>query len=247
MIDTPVELSLIIPAYNEQDLIISTLEVLVQFLETRIPQFEILVVDDGSRDNTTQIVQQYSLGQPRVRLLAQPANLGKGRAIQRGVFESKGKYIIFMDADLPYSLDAIGSILAALAGEYDLAIGSRHLEGSEVRDIPVFRYIAGQVFSLLVGILMFPGIHDTQCGIKGFRAEAAQEIFKRLTIQKFGFDVEVLYIARKLKYSILPVPVKMTGFRYDSRINVLRDSGRMFLDLFTIRWNDLRGKYGMNQ
>jgi dolichyl-phosphate beta-glucosyltransferase len=246
MIDTPVELSLVIPAYNEQDLIISTLEELIQFLETRIPKFEILVVDDGSQDKTTEIVQQYSLGQPRVRLLAQPSNLGKGCAIQRGVLESKGKYIIFVDADLPYNLDAIDSILAALSGDHDLAIGSRHLEGSEVRDIPLLRYIAGQVFSVLVGILMFPGIHDTQCGMKGFRAEAAREIFKRLTIQKFGFDVEVLYIARKLKYSILPVPVKMTGFRYDSRINVLRDSGRMFLDLFTIRWNDWRGKYGNN-
>jgi dolichyl-phosphate beta-glucosyltransferase len=246
MIDTPVELSLVIPAYNEQDLIISTLEELIQFLETRIPKFEILVVDDGSQDKTTEIVQQYSLGQPRVRLLAQHSNLGKGCAIQRGVLESKGKYIIFVDADLPYNLDAIDSILAALSGDHDLAIGSRHLEGSEVRDIPLLRYIAGQVFSVLVGILMFPGIHDTQCGMKGFRAEAAREIFKRLTIQKFGFDVEVLYIARKLKYSILPVPVKMTGFRYDSRINVLRDSGRMFLDLFTIRWNDWRGKYGNN-
>jgi dolichyl-phosphate beta-glucosyltransferase len=246
MIDTPVELSLLIPAYNEQDLIISTLEELIQFLETRIPKFEILVVDDGSQDKTTEIVQQYSLGQPRVRLLAQHSNLGKGCAIQRGVLESKGKYIIFVDADLPYNLDAIDSILAALSGDHDLAIGSRHLEGSEVRDIPLLRYIAGQVFSVLVGILMFPGIHDTQCGMKGFRAEAAREIFKRLTIQKFGFDVEVLYIARKLKYSILPVPVKMTGFRYDSRINVLRDSGRMFLDLFTIRWNDWRGKYGNN-
>jgi dolichyl-phosphate beta-glucosyltransferase len=246
MIDTPVKLSLVIPAYNEQDLIISTLEELIQFLETRIPKFEILVVDDGSQDKTTEIVQQYSLGQPRVRLLAQHSNLGKGCAIQRGVLESKGKYIIFVDADLPYNLDAIDSILAALSGDHDLAIGSRHLEGSEVRDIPLLRYIAGQVFSVLVGILMFPGIHDTQCGMKGFRAEAAREIFKRLTIQKFGFDVEVLYIARKLKYSILPVPVKMTGFRYDSRINVLRDSGRMFLDLFTIRWNDWRGKYGNN-
>lgn len=245
--DASIELSLVIPAFNEQDLITSTLDELIRYLEARLTDFEILVVDDGSRDMTTRIVQDYSLAQPRVRLLAQPTNLGKGRAIQRGVLESKGRFILFMDADLPYNLDAIDSILTALRGEYALAIGSRHLEGSEVRDIPVLRYIAGQVFSLLVALLMFPGIHDTQCGIKGFRAEAAHEIFKRLTIQKFGFDVEVLYIARKLNYSILPVPVKMTGFRYDSRIKVLSDSGRMFLDLFTIRWNDWRGKYGINE
>ena len=243
MTNNPVELSLVIPAYNEQELIGSTLEKLVQFLEPRYPLFEILVVDDGSQDMTPHIVQKISGEQPSVHLLAQPSNLGKGRAIQRGMMESKGKFIIFMDADLPYSLDTIDSILTALRGKYDLAIGSRHLDGSEVRDIPILRYFAGQIFSLLVGVLMFPGIRDTQCGFKGFNAEAARQIFKRLTIQKFGFDVEVLYIARKLKFSILPVPVKMIGFRYDSRIKVLRDSGRMFLDLFTIRINDRRGKY----
>jgi dolichyl-phosphate beta-glucosyltransferase len=244
MNNATLELSLVIPAYNEQDLIASTLDTLVQFLRSNEPNFEILVVDDGSKDSTPEIVRLYSLGYSRVRLLEQPVNLGKGRAIQRGVQESRGKFVLFMDADLPYNLDAMAAILAALRGEYDLAIGSRHLEGSEVRDIPPIRYIAGQVFSLLVGMLMFPGIHDTQCGFKGFRIEPARQIFKRLTIPKFGFDVEVLYIARKLKYSILPVPVKMIGNRYDSRINVLRDSGRMFLDLFAIRRNDRNGKYG---
>jgi len=243
MTNAALELSLVIPAYNEQELIGSTLMVLIQFLEKRQLSYEILVVDDGSLDTTPQIVMQFSKDQPDVRLLPQPFNMGKGRAIQRGVMESKGKYILFMDADLPYDLSAIDSILTALRGDYDLAIGSRHLEGSEVRDIPMLRYLAGQIFSWLVGILMFPGIHDTQCGLKGFRADAAKNIFKRLTIQEFGFDVEVLYIARKLKYSILPVPVKMIGFRYDSRIKVLRDSGRMFLDLFAIRLNDRRGKY----
>jgi glycosyltransferase involved in cell wall biosynthesis len=237
------EISLVIPAYNEQELIASALDTLVKFLASRYPQFEILVVDDGSLDQTVQVAQQFRAKQPRVRVLDQPSNQGKGRAIQRGVRESRGKWILFMDADLPYELEAVDAILTALRNGSDLAIGSRHLEGSEIRDVPPLRYLAGQVFSFLVGLLMFPGIHDTQCGLKGFRAEPAQQIFKRLTIPKFGFDVEVLYIARKLKYSILPVPVRMTGFRYDSRIRVLRDSGRMFLDLFAIRWNDIRGKY----
>jgi dolichyl-phosphate beta-glucosyltransferase len=237
------ELSLVIPAYNEQKLIISTLETLIRFLTPRYPDFEILVIDDGSQDQTARVVQRFSEQEPCTRLLVQPSNLGKGHAIQRGVQESKGRFIIFMDADLPYDLEAIHAILTALRSGMDLAIGSRHLAGSEIRDVPPLRYVAGQIFSILVGMLMFPGIHDTQCGLKGFRVEAARQIFERLTIGKFGFDVEVLYIARKLKYSILPVPVQMTGFRYDSRINVLRDSGRMFLDLFTIRWNDMRGKY----
>jgi dolichyl-phosphate beta-glucosyltransferase len=238
-----IELSMIVPAYNEQPLITANLEILDQFLRLRFASFEILVVDDGSKDETARVVHQFSEDRPNVRLLEQPSNQGKGRAIQRGVQESRGEYILFMDADLPYDLAAVDVFMVALHSGYDLAIGSRHLEGSEIRGVPPLRYLSGQVFSLLVALLMFPGIRDTQCGLKGFRAEAARQIFKRVSIQKFGFDVEALYIARKLKYSILPVPVRMNDFRHDSRVKILRDSGRMFLDLFSIRMNDLRGKY----
>jgi dolichyl-phosphate beta-glucosyltransferase len=243
MTNPPVELSLIVPAYNEQHLIADNLEILVQFLQVRFANFEILVVDDGSTDESARVVRQFSETRPNVRLLEQITNQGKGRAIQRGVQESRGEYIFFMDADLPYDLAAVDVFMTALRGEYDLAIGSRHLEGSEIKDVPPLRYLSGQVFSLLVALLMFPGIRDTQCGLKGFRAEAARQIFERVSIQKFGFDVEALYIARKRKYAILPIPVQMTGFRYDSRVKILRDSGRMFLDLFAIRLNDWRGKY----
>jgi dolichyl-phosphate beta-glucosyltransferase len=243
MTNPPVELSLIVPAYNEQHLIVDNLAILVQFLQGRYAGFEILVVDDGSTDETVRLVRQFSGTQPVVRVLEQVNNQGKGRAIQRGVQESRGEYILFMDADLPYDLAAVQVFMAALRAGSDLAIGSRHLKGSEIRDVPPLRYLSGQVFSLLVALLMFPGIRDTQCGLKGFRAEAARQIFKRVTIQKFGFDVEALYIARKRGYAIQPIPVRMTGFRYDSRVRVLRDSGRMFMDLFAIRWNDLRGKY----
>jgi len=243
MSETTLELSLIIPAYNEERLMASTLQVLEKYLEAHHPDYEILVVDDGSRDGTGKVVEEIASAQPRLRLLSQPHNLGKGYAIQRGVLESRGDLILFMDADLPYQLDAVDTMLEALHASHPVVIGSRHLEGSEIREVPPLRFFAGQAFSLLVGLLMFPGIHDTQCGLKGFRAEAGRNIFQRLTIGKFGFDVEVLYIARKLGYTILPVPVRMTGFRYDSRVNVLRDSGRMFLDLFRIRWNDLCGRY----
>ena len=240
--ETP-ELSLVIPAYNEQELISDSLKTLTQFLQVRFDHFEILVVDDGSTDGTTRVVRGISEAQPNVRLLEQVTNQGKGRAIQRGVMESRGEYILFMDADLPYDLAAVDVFLTALRGKSDLAIGSRHMEGSRIQGVPPLRYFTGQVFSLLVALLMFPGIRDTQCGLKGFRAEAARQIFKRVSISRFGFDVEALYIARKHKYAIQPVPVRMTGFRQDSRVRVLRDSLRMFADLFTIRWNDLRGKY----
>jgi len=243
MTNLPVELSLIVPTYNEQQLITANLEILDQFLQPRFESYEILVVDDGSHDETARLVRQFSEIRPNVRLLEQPSNQGKGCAIQRGVRESRGKYILFTDADLPYNLAAVDVFMVALRGGYDLVIGSRHLEGSEIRGVPPLRYLSGQLFSLLVALLMFPGIRDTQCGLKGFQAEAARQIFKRVSIHTFGFDVEALYIARKLKYSILPVPVRMTDFRTDSRVKILRDSGRMLLDLFSIRLNDLRGLY----
>jgi len=239
----PLELSLVIPAYNEQQMIAATLENLHQFLQVRYESFEILVVDDGSTDETAHVVSQFSETHPNVRLLEQGTNQGKGCAIQRGVQESQGEYILFMDADLPYDLAAVDVFMTALRSKYDLAIGSRHMPGSKIRGVPLLRYLTGQVFSLLVAMLMFPGIRDTQCGLKGFRAEAARQIFERVRIRKFGFDVEALYIARKRRYTILPIPVQMTGFRSDSRVRLLRDSSRMFLDLFTIRWNDLRGNY----
>jgi dolichyl-phosphate beta-glucosyltransferase len=243
MTNPSVELSLIIPAFNEQQRIAATLETLLQFLQVRFESFEILVVDDGSTDETANVVRQFFEARPNVRLLEQGSNQGKGRAIQRAVQESRGEYILFMDADLPYDLAAVEVLMTALRSKYDLAIGSRHMQGSKIRGVPMLRYFSGQVFSLLVAVLMFPGIRDTQCGLKGFRAEAARQIFQRVSIRKFGFDVEALYIARKHKYAILPIPVQMTDFRTDSRVRLLHDSSRMFLDLFTIRWNDLRGKY----
>jgi len=240
---SPLELTLIIPAYNEQQLICSNLKVLLNFLEKRNSNFEILVVDDGSLDRTVQVVGDFSEDHSQVRLIKQPQNLGKGLAIQRGVRESKGKYIIFMDADLPYELNALNAFMDTLISGSDLVIGSRHLEGSLVKDVPPIRYFIGQVFSLLVSLLIFPGVRDTQCGLKGFKEEAARNIFQRTTISRFGIDVEVLFIARKFKYSISQLPVKMTGFRNDSRVHVVMDSIRMFLDLFRIRWNDIRGIY----
>ncbi|MFC2063882.1 dolichyl-phosphate beta-glucosyltransferase [Chloroflexota bacterium] len=237
------QFSLIIPAYNEQQLIRSNLNTLLNFLEENYSSFEILVVDDGSLDQTAKLVADFAQNHLQVKLIDQPVNLGKGQAIQRGVKESKGKYIIFMDADLPYELNALFAFLDALKEGADLAIGSRHLEGSLIKDVPPLRYFIGQVFSLLVSLLISPGIRDTQCGFKGFKAEVAQRIFQRTTIGRWGMDVEVLFIARKFNYSISQIPVIMTGFRNDSRVHVVKDSIRMFFDLFRIRWNDIRGIY----
>jgi glycosyltransferase involved in cell wall biosynthesis len=240
---TSLDLSVIIPAFNEESLIVSTLDCLHSYLSARPQSFEILVVDDGSQDKTVEFVRQLQKRHERLRLLSNPQNMGKGFSIQRGVLESRGQLIIFTDADLPYKLDAIDGFLHALQSGCDLAIGSRVLPGSEVKGVPMLRYAAGQIFSWMVQAVLFQGLPDTQCGFKSFKAQAAKEIFRRLTIGGFGFDVEMLFIARKRKYAIQPVPVHMIEHRQRSRVRLMSDSLKMFANLFMVRWNDLQGKY----
>jgi glycosyltransferase involved in cell wall biosynthesis len=240
---TSPEISVIIPAYNEEALILSTLDCLDSYLSARPQTFEVIVVDDGSQDKTLESVRQLQNKNEHLRLLRNPQNKGKGFSIQRGVLESRGKIIIFTDADLPYKLDAIDGFLRALENGCDLAVGSRVLPGSEVRGVPRLRYAAGQIFSWMVQAVLFQGLPDTQCGFKSFKAQAAREIFRRLTIGGFGFDVEMLFIARKRKYSIQPVPVQMIEHRQRSRVRLMSDSLKMFANLFMVRWNDLQGKY----
>jgi dolichyl-phosphate beta-glucosyltransferase len=225
-------------------LIAGTLAAIQDYLKTRSESFELIVVDDGSRDNTVRLVEEWGRAEaPHLRLLVNEKNMGKGFSVRRGVEESRGRFLIFLDADLPYELDAIDGFLQALRGGNDLAIGSRVLPGSVVKGVPALRFFAGQVYSWMVQASLFLGIRDTQCGFKSFRAEAARVIFRRLTISGFGFDVELLYIARKLKYRIQPVAVRMIHHRPGSRVRLLDHSLEMLNDLFVIRSNDLRGKY----
>jgi dolichyl-phosphate beta-glucosyltransferase len=241
---TSTELSIIIPAYNEETLIVSTLDCLQTYLSARPEQYEIIVVDDGSQDQTVRSVQRWQRNNHGdVHLLVNQQNMGKGFSIRRGVLESRGQFIIFTDADLPYELDAIEGFIRALRNGCDLAIGSRVLPGSQVKGVPALRYVAGQVFSWMVQAVLFRGLPDTQCGFKSFRSGAASEIFRRLTIGGFGFDVEMLFIARKLKFAVQPVPVQMIEHRQRSRVRLIVDSFKMFANLFTVRWNDLQGKY----
>jgi len=241
---TILEISIIIPAYNEETLIVNTLESLRSYMATRPEQYEIIVVDDGSQDETAASIQDWQKQtNADLQLLINQKNMGKGFSIRRGVRESRGKYVIFIDADLPYELYAIDDFLSALKNGYDLAVGSRVLPGSEVRGVPFYRYMAGQVFSWMVQVVLFTGLPDTQCGFKSFRSVAAKEIFRRTSIDGFGFDVEMLFIARKLKFTIQPVAVHMIEHRQRSRVRLINDSLRMFSNLFTVRWKDWQGKY----
>lgn len=241
---TSPELSIIVPAYNEEALIVSTLDGLAAYLSTRPETYELIVVDDGSEDKTVRCIQDWMEStRADLHLLINERNMGKGFSIRRAVMESRGRFIIFIDADLPYGLHTIDGFLSALRSGHDLAIGSRVLPGSEVKGVPVLRYISGQIFSWMVQAILFQGLPDTQCGFKSFRSEAAREIFRRLTISGFGFDVEMLFVARKLKLAIQPVPVQMIDHRHRSRVRLIVDSFKMFANLFMVRWNDLQGKY----
>lgn len=238
------DLSIIIPAYNEEALIVHTLDSLRSYMAVRPEQYEIVVVDDGSEDKTVTYIQEWQKNvDTDLHLLINQRNMGKGFSIRRGVMESCGQYVIFIDADLPYELDAIDDFLKALKNGYDLAVGSRVLPGSEVRGVPAYRYIAGQIFSLMVQAVLFSGLPDTQCGFKSFKSEAAREIFRRASINGFGFDVEMLFVARKLKFAIQPVPVHMIEHRQRSRVRLVSDSLKMFSNLFMVRWMDWQGKY----
>jgi dolichyl-phosphate beta-glucosyltransferase len=238
------ELSIIVPAYNEESLIVNTLDGLQSYMETRSELYEIVVVDDGSQDRTVACIRDWQeRNQADVQLLVNEANRGKGFSVRRGVMESRGQYIFFIDADLPYELQAINGFLNALRNGFDLAVGSRVLPGSQVKGVPAIRYFAGQVFSWLERFVLSTGTADTQCGFKGFTSTAAKEIFRRLTIDGFGFDVELFFVARKFKYRIQPVAVQMIDRYRDSRVRLFSDSLEMLSNLFMVRWQDWQGKY----
>ena len=241
---TTPELSIIVPAYNEEALITNTLDGLQSYLKARPESYEIVVVDDGSQDGTVSCIEKWQVqNQVDVLILSNRVNKGKGFSVRHGVMESRGQFIVFIDADLPYELEAIDDFLEALRNGYDLAVGSRVLPGSEVKGVPMIRYVAGQVFSWLERFVLSTGTADTQCGFKGFTSVAAKDIFRRLTIDGFGFDVEMFFVARKLKYRIQPVAVHMIDRNRASRVHLFRDSLGMLMNLFMVRWQDLQGKY----
>ena len=226
------DLSFIIPAYNEAERIGRSLEKAIAWFSERDFTWEIIVVDDGSADNTPEIVETFA-GRG-VRLLRQISNKGKGAAVRRGMLESNGTYRIFSDADFSTPVHETGPALEHLK-THDVAIGSRAVDRSTVKvHQPWYRETMGKIFNLLVQAIAVSGIKDTQCGFKGFRAEVAREVFSRTKIDGFSFDVEALFIARKLGFSIKEFPVE---WHNDARstLNPITDSFNMFRELLKIR------------
>ncbi len=236
------KISLIIPVYNEEKIINKTLEKLRGFLKKEKEDWEILIVSDGSTDNTLKILREYP--QKFFRIISYKNNKGKGFAIKKGVKEAKGDYICFIDSDLAYSFENLKNLLFYLK-EFDIVIGSRNLETDNHKSISALRRIFGKGFSIISNIILGYNIKDTQCGLKAFRKDIAKVLFSKQTLTGWSFDTEILYLAKKKSYKIKQVKaVVLEGYgTKDSKINFLKDPIKMFLDLLRIRLNDIFGKY----
>jgi dolichyl-phosphate beta-glucosyltransferase len=232
-------ISIIIPAYNEEKRLPATLTKVKEYLaSTRWEFTEIVVVDDGSRDSTSDLARKAG-----VRLLQNPGNRGKGYSVRHGMLEAKGDWLLFSDADLSSPIGELDKLWNAIEREHaQAAIGSRDLDRSRigVRQ-PLFREFGGRFFNLVMRLVTGLPFHDTQCGFKLFEATAAREIFRRQRVERFGFDVEVLYIAQHLGYRTLEVPVRWD----DVAGTKVRMTAALaaFLDPLKVRWNGLTGKY----
>jgi dolichyl-phosphate beta-glucosyltransferase len=230
-------LSVVIPVLNEERAIAEALRRVAAYLSLKNYRWEILVSNDGSTDRTRRIVEAFAQSRPScpVRLLNSTPNHGKGFAARQGVQASAGRFILLTDADLSSPIKEVDKLMAALERGADVAIGSRALraKGCDVRQSPK-RWLAGRVFNALVRLAVLPGIRDSQCGFKLFTDEAAKKLFSVQKLDGFSFDVEVLYLARRLGLRIAEVPVMWSEGR-DSKVRLLRDSAQMARDLFRIK------------
>lgn len=235
--------SIIIPAYNESERLPASLDKVLAYISQQGWNAEVIVVNDGSRDSTADVVRDYARRNPIVRLAENPGNRGKGYAVRNGMSQAKGDIVLFSDADLSSPIYEANKLLRALAQGADIAIGSRWLDADlQTHRQPFYRQISGRVFNLLLRVVLGLKEKDTQCGFKAFTRRAAQAIFPLQRIERWGFDPEILYIANKIGFKTVEVPVEWANDER-SKISPLRDGSRMFLELCKIRWNAIRGRY----
>lgn len=238
------ELSIVIPAFNEAIRIGVTLEQLHQFLAGEGWAAEVLVVDDGSTDGTAEIVRQAGAGWEQLRLISNNGNRGKGYSVKQGALQAGGKFVLFTDADLSAPAEEMPKLLDPLRrGQADVTFGSRAIDRSLIGvHQSRFREFSGQIFNLFVQVLAGLYYKDTQCGFKAFNHDLMGPVFERQSIEGFGFDPEILYIAKKKGLRLLEIPVRWNHVE-GTKVHFLKDSLKMFLDLWLIRWNDWRGRY----
>ncbi|MBI3477088.1 MAG: glycosyltransferase family 2 protein [Acidobacteria bacterium] len=235
--------SVVIPAYNESNRIRPTLDEILRYVEEHKWDVEILVVDDGSRDDTAEIVREYSRSHSQVQLVRNPGNRGKGFSVRSGMMHARGEICLFTDADLSSPIEEAEKLFTAIRNGADIAIGSRWLRAElQTERQPLYRQLFGRIFNLLLRLAL--GLHfmDTQCGFKAFRRDAAQQILPMQKIERWGFDPEILFLARRRKLRTVEVPV-VWAHSEGTRLHPFRDGIRMFGDVMRIRWNSLTGAY----
>jgi glycosyltransferase involved in cell wall biosynthesis len=236
--------SLIFPAFNEGRRLAATLDKVLSYVSQQNWKAEIIVVDDGSSDGTAEIVRRYAEKDARVRLLQNPGNRGKGYSVRHGMLKAGGDVLLFSDADLSSPISEAVKLLAAIEGGADVAMGSRWVDPAlQTERQPVLRQIFGRTYNLLLRLVLGLNYKDTQCGFKAFTRQAARQIFSAQRIDRWGFDAELLYLARIYGRRTAEVPVEWAHAGY-SKINPVRDGLRMFGEMITIRWNGITGKYG---
>ncbi len=237
-------LSVVIPAYNEGSRIRDTLEKAIDYLGTQSYTWDVVVVDDGSADDTAQVAGEFAASDPRIRVL-QVTHGGKGWAARNGMLQAGGEFRFLCDADLSMPIEHVSRFLPPARIEFDIAIGSREILGAQRFGEPSRRHLMGRAFNRLVRTLILPGMSDTQCGFKCFRGAVVEMLFGRQMLSGFAFDVELLFLARRRELRIMEVPIDW-HYRSLSRVRPVRDSLAMVLDIMRIRWNHLRKKYREN-
>jgi dolichyl-phosphate beta-glucosyltransferase len=239
-------LSVIIPAYNEEQRLSHTLEKVLTYLQAQSYRSEIMVVDNASQDNTYLIAERFAEEHNSEDLpihVLQELQQGKGSAVKRGMLATSGEYRFMCDADLSMPVIEINRFLPPMLEDINIAIASREAPGAVRYNEPAYRHMVGRVFNRLIRVLVLPELNDTQCGFKCFGGSVAEDLFPHMTVTGWSFDVEILYIAKQRGYRIVEIPIPWY-FNPHSHISVARDSFQMAVDIVKIRLNDQKNKYG---
>jgi dolichyl-phosphate beta-glucosyltransferase len=238
-------LSIIIPAHNEETRLPRSLEQVFAFLKQQNYEAEVLVIENGSSDRTLEIAQAFAEQQRGLRVIHESGR-GKGLAVRTGMLEARGQYRFMCDADLSMPIEEVNKFLPPALSDFDVAIGSREIHGAIRYDEPFYRHFGGRLINLLIRVLILPRLQDTQCGFKCFRADVADNLFRRQRLDGWSFDIEVLYLAERDGARIVEVPIHWY-YRTESKVNAVRDAFRMISDIFLIRSNMRHGLYDANR